>query len=121
MKKKSNPAITVLVISMGCLAFYLKTQLNWLLIASFVIGLTGIFSPYLSKWIDYGWMKLTYVLSLIVPNILLSLVFFVFLYPISLAAKLFSKTDNLKLSPGSSSTFITVNKPFKKEDFEKMW
>jgi len=119
--KKNNPVTTVLVISMGCLAFYLKTHAHWLLIVSFLVGLAGIFSSFLAKWIDYGWMKLAHVLSLIVPNILLSAVFFLFLYPISLLAKVFSKKDNLKLSPGGNTTFETVARPFDKDDFKKPW
>ena len=121
MKIQSKPVTTVLVISMGFLAFYLKFHVKWLLIVSFVIGLIGIFSTYLSSLIDVVWMKLTKLLSLIVPNILLSLIFFVFLYPISLAAKLFSKKDSLMLSSGRTSTFETVNKTFKKDIFEKSW
>ncbi len=120
-KKKGNPVTTMLVISMGLVVIYMKTQLQWLLNIALIIGLIGIFSTYLSSLIDIAWMKLAKLLSFIVPNILLSLVFFAFLYPLSLISKIFSKKDSLMLSPGRTTTFETVNKTFNKEIFEKSW
>jgi len=47
-------------------------------------------------------------------------VFFLFLFPISLFSKLFTK-DPLMLSNKYDSYFIDVNKEMNTKDFEKTW
>ena len=123
MSKKgtSNPARTVLTITVGFIVIYLITQLEWALIVAVSVGAVGILSNYLSKQIDWLWMKLAWVLSLIVPNILLSLVFYIILFPVALISKLFGKKDQLQLKNTATTTFVTVDKTFDKESFEKPW
>ena len=121
MKMKSNPTKTILTITVGFLVVYLITQLKWALTVAVLIGLTGVLSDFLSKKIEWLWMKLTWVLSLIVPNILLSLVFYVFLFPIAILAKIFGNKNMLQLKNNSESTFIDSNKSFEAKDFNNPW
>lgn len=118
---KSEPTKTVLTIAVGLIVVYLITKLNWVLDISLVIGLIGIFSTYLSKKIDFLWMKLTWVLSKIIPNILLGIIFYLFLFPISILSKLFIRKDILGLKDRTNSTFKTSNKGFDMTSFEKPW
>lgn len=122
MKKiKSDPTKTVLTISMGLIVMFLVFDWKWAIVASLVIGLVGVFSPYLSKKIEFLWMKLAYFLGLIVPNILLGAVFYLFLFPISLLSKLFKKNDPMFLTNKQNSTYVVTNKEFAKTSFEKPW
>jgi Saxitoxin biosynthesis operon protein SxtJ len=118
---KSEPVKTCLTIAMGFLIVFIATKLNWALIVALAVGLTGLFSPFLGQKIDFLWMKLAGVLSLIVPNILLGAVFYLFLFPISLLARLFRKNDPLLLNNTADSTFTTENKTFDRASFEKPW
>jgi len=118
---KTNPTKTVLIITIGFLLVYLVSKWHWAIYVSLVIGLAGAFSDYLSKKIDFLWMKLAWVLNLIVPNILLGIIFYIFLVPISLLSKLFSKSDPLTLKNKTGSIFKTSNKSFDKASFEKTW
>ena len=111
---------TVLVICMGFLAVYLVFHVKWALYTSLGVGVLAIASSYLSQKIEWAWNKLSLVLGYIVPNILLSAVFFLFLLPISLISKLFSK-DKLMLSGKYNSYFVDVNKEMDKASFEKTW
>ena len=120
-KTKSDPVKTVLVITVGMLAIFIATQWQPALIISMVIGIAGIFSQYLAFKIDYLWMKLTWILSLIVPNILLSLVFYLILTPIALLSRVFSKKNELSLKNTSPSLFKEYNKTFTKESFKNPW
>jgi len=120
-KYKSNPAKTVLTISMGMLVLYFFTKWQWPLWLSFGIGLIGLLSTFLSEKIEWLWMKLAWLLSLLIPKILLSIIFYLLLFPIALISKIFKKTDPLMLKNNSTSTFTTVNKKFSKENFEKIW
>lgn len=118
--KKDQSRVVILVISMGFLVIYLKFHWQWSVLVSLIVGLIGIFSTYLSKQIEWLWAKLSQVLSYIVPNILLSLVFFIFLLPIALLSRLFKK-DPLMLSNSYKSYFVDVNKTMDKKAFEKIW
>lgn len=118
---KTEPIKTVLTICIGFLFIFLITKHRWAVSVSIIIGLAGLFSPYLSKKIDYLWMKLTYVLGLIVPNILLSIIFYLFLFPISLVARIFRKEDPLKLTNKLNSVYENSNVLFDKKHFEHPW
>lgn len=122
MKKlKTDPTKTVLTISIGFTVVYLITKWNWAISVSLVIGLIGILSTYLSKKIDYLWLKLSWILSLIVPNILLGILFYLFLFPISYLSRLFGEKDPLILKNQTDSIFRNSNKQFDKASFEKPW
>lgn len=123
MKKnsKTNPAKTVLTISTGFVLVFLVTKLKWALSVSLILGIAGVSSDYLSKKIDFLWMKLSWLLSLIVPSILLGIIFYLFLFPISILSRLFGKKDPLKLRNSSDSVFITLDKEFDKASLEKPW
>lgn len=118
--RKDKSKSTILVITIGFLAIHLVFSCYWAAIVSLIVGIIGIVSSYLSAKIDWAWMKLSKLLSYIIPNIILSIVFFLFLFPISLLSKLFNK-DLLMLSNKYDSYFIDVNKELDKKSFEKMW
>jgi len=117
----SNPVKTTLIISVGFILVYLFSKGDWAIYTSLIIGFVGIFSTYLSKKIHFLWMKLAWLLSLIIPNIVLGIIFFLFLLPISILSKLFRKKDPLQLKNTTDSVFIDVNKNFEKSCFEKTW
>ena len=83
-KIKSNPDKTILVIITGLLLFYFFNKNEFLLLSILIICLIGVLSKYLSEKIEFLWFKLAYILSLIIPNIILSLIFYFFLFPIGL-------------------------------------
>ncbi len=121
MKAKNNPISTLLVITVGFLVVYLITKMQWTIYISLGVGLIGIISKRLSYYIDTVWMKLAQVLGYIVPNIILSIVFYFFLFPLSLLSKLFGKSDPLNLNNNQESLFVVVDKNYEKESFEKPW
>lgn len=120
-KQKSYPAKTMLTISMGFLVIYLLADWQPALIISLAIGLIGVFSTFLSEKIEWAWMKLAWVLSLIVPNILLSVIFFLILFPMAMLSRLFGKKDPLMLKRGRESMFRDVEGKFDRTSFEEMW
>jgi len=118
--KRDTSKSTMLVISMGFLIIYLLFSLQWAVIVSLAVGLIGIVSSALSKKIEWAWMKLTRILSYIIPSILLGIIFYLFLFPLSLLSKLFTK-DPLMLSNKYSTYFVNVEKTFDKSSMEKSW
>lgn len=120
-KIKSNPVKTMLTISVGFLVIFIITKLNWALLVALIIGLIGISSTFLSKHIEFLWTKLAWFLGLIVPNILLSAIFYLFLFPIAVLSKIFGKNDSFKLKNNADTVFVSSNKDFDKNSFEKPW
>lgn len=118
--KKDNAKSTVLVISMGFLFLYFVSSWQWSIIVSFIIGVSGILSSFLSYKIEWFWNKLTQILGFLVPNILLTIVFFLFLFPVSLLSKLFIK-DTLMLSDKYNTYFLDIPERTDKESFKKTW
>ncbi len=88
---------------------------------SFIVGALGLVSGYLAKKIDFLWMKLAWLLSLIVPNILLSVIFYLFLTPIAFLSRAFGDKNPLSLKNTKDSLFKESNKEFDKASFEKPW
>ncbi|MDW8274229.1 MAG: SxtJ family membrane protein, partial [Chitinophagales bacterium] len=74
------------------------------LYAAILLGLIGMFSDLLSKYIHNAWMKLTEILGFFMNKLILGIVFFVFLTPIALLSRLAGRS-NLKLKKQESSYF----------------
>jgi len=120
-KMKTESTKTILVITVGMLVVFMTTQWRPALILSMLIGVVGILSKYLAIKIDFLWMKLTWVLSLIVPNVLLSIVFYLMLTPLAILFRVFSRKNELFLKNTSPSLFKEYNKTFDKESFKNPW
>ena len=122
MKSKSqNTALTVLTIVVGFATVYWISMIEAFLYVSLGIGVLGILSSRVRDVIDNLWGLLTKILSYIVPNIILTLVFFLFLTPVAFLAKLFGKKDPLKLKNKEASLYVTQEKQFSKKSFENMF
>jgi hypothetical protein len=117
---KADVSKTILTISTGFLVIYLVLAWKWAIIVSLILGFIGITSPFLSEKIDWFWIKISELLGMVFPKIILSLVFFLFLFPISLLYRIFNK-DPLMLSKKYDTYFLEVNKEITKKSFENVW
>lgn len=118
---KSNPSQTILVICTGLVFVYFIFDLRWVLYLAFSLGLLSILSFWVSEKVEWVWFKLTYLLSLIVPNILLGLIFFLFLTPIAFLASIFAKKDSFLLKKPENSAYQVINKKYGAADLENPW
>lgn len=117
--EKDTSKSTVLIISMGFLFLYLVYGFQPLLYVSLAVGILGL-SDKLSRLMERGWMGLAKLMSYIVPNILLTLVFFLILYPIALIFRL-TQDDPLFLSSDHNTYWVEDENKFDKKSFEKTW
>jgi hypothetical protein len=74
-----------------------------------------------SLFIDKIWFKISFILSLIIPNILLGSIFYLILFPIALLSRLFGNKDPLNLKNSLKTLFINKNTNFKAKSFEQPW
>jgi hypothetical protein len=119
-KKKTDPIKTILVLVLGFMVIYLWKEAKFWLWISFFLGVAGFISGALAKMIDWCWMKLAWLLGLIIPNILLGLVFYLFLTPLGWLSRLGNK-DALSLKNTKPSIFKETNKQYSKPSFEKVF
>ena len=120
IKIKSNPVKTILIIITGLLIIYLYNKINLFLNIILALCLIAIFSPYISKKIEFLWFKIAYILSLIIPNIVLGIIFYLILFPIALLSRI-SSNDPLVLKNKSKTIYKEVDKTFSKECFKNTW
>ena len=121
IENKLKAKSTILVIVVGFIIIYAYSKnVNFLRI-SIIIGLVGVISDSASLIIDKIWFKISYILGLIVPNILLGLIFYIILFPIALLSRIFKKDDPLMLYNNKESLFKNKIQKFKNISFEKPW
>ena len=123
MKNTTNihPAEAILGIVIGFMGLYLLFQWEWALWLAFSLGMAGVLSNYLAQKINIAWQFIGKILGFIMPNVLLSLVFFLLLTPLALLARLFRKKDPLFLKNRQASTFREKSADFDAKSFENPW
>jgi hypothetical protein len=120
--KSANASKTVLIITVGFLVLYFFSKKDVFLYIAMGAGLLGSVSDYLADKIDWLWTKLGWLLSLIVPNIIMTIIFYVILTPTAFLSRLFGKSDPMDLKNTQSSLFKEKKETtFSKESFEKPW
>ena len=119
MKKQSAKA-SVLIITVCFVLLYIRFKQPWLLYTAFIIGVAGALSHRMATKLEWFWFKLSYVLSKVFPPIILTIIFYVFLFPLAIVSRRFTR-DPLMLLNNSGSTFRDVNTHDIKKSMEKSW
>ncbi|MDA3820788.1 MAG: hypothetical protein PF590_10050 [Candidatus Delongbacteria bacterium] len=112
---------SVLIITVGFIVIYLTSKWIWALWIAVAIGFCGMASKYLTVKIDFLWRQLARLLNLIIPNLLLTVVYFIMLVPIAMLSRLFTKQDHLHKKNSPDSLFEKQDKAFDPPSFEKPW
>ncbi len=117
----ANPTKTVLVITVGFLVLYFVSKQIAFLYIAMGVGILGALSSFLAEKIDWIWTKLGWLLSFIVPNIIMTIIFYLILTPTAFLSRLFGKSDPMDLKNTQASLFKEKESKFSKESFEKPW
>ncbi len=116
-----NSFKTVLVITVGFIVLYFLTKQTTFLYIALIVGVLGALSNYLAEKIDWVWTKIGWILSFIVPNILMTIIFYLVLTPTAFLSRIFGKYDPMDLKNTQVSLFKKKESSFSKESFEKPW
>ena len=120
--KREKQLETILSIVLLLTIFYWITKNPYLLPVAAVMMAIGLLSQYLTGKFYWLWNKLTEFIGFVVSNVILTLVFFLLLFPIALLSRLFSKKDPLHLKSSSGDSYYSVrNHQYTKEDLENPW
>jgi len=117
---KSKIFETCLVLTTGFILLYFITANALFLKIAFGVGLVGIFIKPLANYIAIAWFKLADILNYFVSKIVLGILFFIVLLPISILYRL-SKQDKLYLKRSKNSMWMERNFTYKSTDLENIW
>jgi hypothetical protein len=119
MSKEKNLE-AILVICLALIVFYLILDIRILLLISVILGLASLFIPFVAKWVAKAWYGLSHVMGFVMSKVILSIIFFIFLYPMALIARAGGKLS-VRLKKAPDSYWTLRNHSYKKEDLENMW
>jgi len=120
---EADKAKAQLVIVTGLLVFYFifGSRYPWLLYVGVTVGVLSIAIPIVGDWIVKGWFKLAEILGAINGRILLSLVFFLILFPIAVLSRMGRKNPLSLRSDKSASAFTERNHLYTPKDLAQVW
>lgn len=125
LKIPKSPYKDILTMSAGFLILHLLARKNALAREIFLclgigIPVISLLSSFLAEKIVWVWYKLAEAMGFVMSRVILSTIFFLFLTPIALLARL-RKGDSLRLKKSEDSYFTSRNHQYGKKDLEKMW
>jgi len=117
----NNSYKTILTIIVGFLALHFLFQKDWMLYTAAGVGLLSLISELFTTYILKLWFGLAKVLGAINSRILLSVIYFIILFPLALVNRLTGK-QVLLLKKGSGKSYYTErNYKYVASDFDKPW
>jgi hypothetical protein len=111
---------TIVVLSLASLIAYLKFDLNWLLYVSISLLLLSLVSKKFTIMVGKGWHSFSCFFGTIMNYIILFLIFYFFLIPLSFFQRLTGKNQILK-KKSNETHFYHRNHLFTKKDIENPW
>jgi len=112
---------SILAITFGFLIINIFLESKIVLYIIILLSGLSLISNKFSDFIEKLWLSLALLLSKIVPNILLTIIFFLILTPLAFLSKIFKAETDFQSKNNSDTIFKEVNKTFKKETFERGW
>ena len=124
-REKKVEAILVIVLGFLFLYFVFGRwkgyNVDWMLYVSIGVGMLSMMSDTIMNGVTWAWFKFAEILGNYVTGpILLGVVFFLILFPISILARIFSK-DNLMRKRRSDSYYVDRSHAYVAKDIEDIW
>jgi len=119
--KKAKTYETILVITTGFVILYLLTKAVPFIVVAIAISVLSLMSFFIADKINWLWMKLSEGMGYISSKIILTIVFFFILLPISLIYKIFNN-DVLNIRKRNRlSIYVERNHKYNAEEMENVW
>ena len=118
---EADKAKAQLVIVTGLVVLYFIFKSPYLLYAAGAVGVLSIAIPVVGDLIVKGWYKIAEILGAINGRILLSVVFFVILFPIALLSRIGKKNPMGLKRESEKSVFTERNHLYSAKDLEQLW
>ena len=111
----------LLVIVTGLVVVGILTKINSWFYAAGIVGVITLAIPVIGYWTVWLWYKISEVMGWFMSRVLLSGIFFLFLFPISLFVKMSSKNMMMLKRVNEKTVYTERNHKYIKEDIENIW
>lgn len=118
IKDRKRNLTDCLVITAGLVIAGLITKEAVFYYVAAGLGLISGLIPQIAYYISFLWQGIGIIMGFVVSKIVLTIIFYFFLFPFSLLQKLFSK--NKAISNRKSESYWNI-KPEHQTDFTKLW
>ncbi len=119
-KQKTKYRETLLVILLGFSILYLIFDREWMLYVSVGLGVLGVLSVQLNRWIHLAWTFIGEKLGFVVNKLVMGVLYVVVLLPLSMLARIFRK-DVMFLKPGAKSGLHQRDHLYEPDDLKNPW
>ena len=117
-RNKTYQTILVLILALG--AWFWFSRKDYILIIAGALAVIALVIPVLADWIHWVWMKLAEGLGYVMSRVVLTIIFFIILVPLSFISRLFRKST-VQLKKDGDSYYKQRNFTYTKESMEKLW
>jgi hypothetical protein len=117
---KNNPINSVLIIVLVLLILFHYFGDSKLIYAAILVGVLGLLSSTIANWIDTVWINSMKAVGYLNTHLLLGLIFFLILTPLSFIYRLFTK-DIMHKTNNNSSMFHQRNHMYEMDDLKNPW
>ena len=119
--ENQNPVKVVATVALVLLGLGLWLGRPWLYWTGFGLLAAGIFFSPFAELFSFLWLKLGHLLGAINSRIILTVVFFLFLTPLSVIYRLFGKNTLQLKRKKEGSYFVSRELKYGQKDLGKMW
>jgi hypothetical protein len=123
MEHSTEKNLLVMVLGFSIITFLVVDELALqlqILMGIVAVATTSMMIPALGRLIVKGWMLLAEKMGWVMSRVLLSIVFYFFLFPISLIYKV-TRNNPLQLKKVGDTAFTERNHKYVKADIENPW
>jgi hypothetical protein len=118
MDKANLKSILVITVGFTIIGFF--THSDWPFYVAVTVGIVSIISERAAGFINTIWFGLARVLGYINSRILLTIIYYFFLFPLSLISRLSGK-KSIILKQNDTSYYSIRNHQYEKADLENPW
>lgn len=118
MRSNSSNKESILAITFLLLLLFIYSRNFYFIYTALVFIFISLLFNQVAAFFDLLWKKLTHVLGMISSTVILSIIFYLIVFPWGMILKLFNKNSLLLNSNNKITTFITRNKLFTNKELQ---
>ncbi|MFN8344075.1 MAG: SxtJ family membrane protein [Spirosomataceae bacterium] len=118
---EKSKAQLVIVTGLVVFSFIFKSASLYLLYAAGIVGILCIFLPVFGDLLVKVWFKIAEGLGWFNSRVILTVLFYVFLWPIAMLYRLSTKNPMGVKRPEAKSMYLERNHTYTPKDLEKIW
>jgi len=116
-----SKAQLVIVTGLVVFSFIFKSVATYLIYAAGIVGVLCVFFPIFGDYLVKVWYKIAEGLGWFNSRVILSILFYVFLWPIATLYKLSNKNPMGIKRPTTPSVYADRNHTYTAKDLEQIW